>query len=62
MTKVVKESELDQEVTRYADMINKLSGEVIALGKKAFIEQRNKASLKEAYDVGVRVMCENLTK
>jgi hypothetical protein len=43
-------------------MINKLSGEVIALGKKTFIEQRNKTSLKEAYDVGVRVMCENLTK
>lgn len=53
----MEEGELEKEVTRHADSINKLSGEVIALGKKAYWEQRSKSTAAEAYVPAVAAMC-----
>jgi enoyl-CoA hydratase/carnithine racemase len=60
INKVVKEEELEQETKKYAEAISKLSSEVIALGKKAYWEQRSKNTLSEAYKSAVAAMCLNL--
>ena len=57
VSKLVEEGDLEKEVSRHADSINKLSGEIIALGKRAYWEQRNQSTAEEAYKPAVAAMC-----
>lgn len=62
VSRLVKEEELENEVKKYSEAVNKLSGEVLSLGKKAYQEQMGKKTLSEAYESAVHSMCVNLGK
>ena len=47
---------------KFAELIASHSGEVLALGKKAFYQQKNMESLDQAYELCSGVMSQNLGK
>ena len=55
INKVVKPEQLDEEINNYISKVGKLSGEVIALGKKVFNEQSS-LNLEDAYCVAEKGM------
>ena len=59
INKVVEDDKLDQTVNQYIEKANKLSGEVIALGKRVLSKQLP-LDLEEAYCVATEGMRENI--
>ncbi len=55
-----REGALEERVNQVCEMIAANSSGVISLGKKAFYEQVNEASVESAYEIGCRTMVENL--
>ena len=55
INKIVKAEHLDEEINNYISKAGKLSGEVIALGKKVFNEQSS-LNLEDAYCVAEKGM------
>lgn len=59
INKVVPNDKLDEEVSSYITKANKLSGEVVALGKRVLNNQSN-LDLEKAYCVAAEGMRENI--
>ncbi|EGR30416.1 hypothetical protein IMG5_132630 [Ichthyophthirius multifiliis] len=59
---VEKEADLDNQTLQLAEQIAVHSGEVLALGKKAFYQQKNIGDLEKAYDFCSGIMSQNLQK